>query len=104
MSEKREAKTAIKISMDAYPAWICPSEMWWQILDALEPTEGVHERIESLPSALKSRLREYYRSMPPVCYFDYLSQAEPGDRRAQLCSKIIEWCEQAFDSSQASPD
>lgn len=82
-----------------YPAMICPSEMWWQVLEKLGPPERVNETLESLSAELKARIRDYYRVMQPTYFSDYLAQDERDERRALLCSRFIEWCEREPDES-----
>lgn len=82
-----------------YPAMICPSEMWWQVLEKLGPPERVNETLESLSAELKASIRDHYRVMQPTYFSDYLAQDERDERRALLCSRFIEWCEREPDES-----
>lgn len=78
-----------------YPAMICPSEMWWQVLEALGPPEQVYETLESLSAESKARIRDYYRGTQPTYFSEYLAREDRDEGRALLCTRFIEWCERS---------
>ena len=76
-----------------YPNLICPSEMWWQVLEALGPPGQLTATLESFAPDLKTLIRDYYRGMQPPDYTDYLAREDRDESRALLCTRMIEWCE-----------
>lgn len=99
-SDERDVESRIgRIMNDFLPAWIGPTEMWWQVLEALGPPGRASETLESLSPELKAQIREYYQAMQPTCYSDYLARTDSDESRALLCSRMIEWCERGPDKS-----
>lgn len=75
---------------------ICPSEMWMQMAEHLNP-ENATTVLDALPEERRSELLSVFVERPPAAYIEQPTREAFSPALRNVCVQVVNWCQCRID-------